>query len=180
MILKSKTACFSGYRPEKFSFPLEADCEAYINLQASITHAIGESVQVGYSRFLSGMARGFDLICAAILLEMKEMSSAYADVELVAVLPFAGHGFKGRWGDIHNMILEQVDEVVTLSDKHHRAVYLARNQYMVEQSGRLLCYYDGQSGGTAHTARWALRQGLEIHNLADYDLQADPFLNFLA
>ena len=174
---RAKTVCFSGYRPEKFPFPLEAGCDAYINLQAGITRAIGESVIAGYSRFLSGMARGFDLICAAILLEMKEISSVYADIELVAVLPFTGHGFKGRWGNIHDMILEQVDEVVTLSDRHHRAVYLARNQYMVEQSGRLLCYFDGQLGGTAHTVRCAIRQGLEIHNLAEYDVQADLFLN---
>ena len=174
---KRQTICFSGYRPEKFPFPLEAGCEAYINLQAGITRAIGESVIAGYSRFLSGMARGFDLVCAGILLEMKEISSIYGDVELVAVLPFAGHGFKGRWGTIHDMILEQVDEVVTLSDRHHRAVYLARNQYMVEQSGSLLCYFDGQLGGTAHTVRRAIRQGLEIHNLAEYDLQADSFLN---
>jgi hypothetical protein len=40
---KQHTVCFSGYRPEKFSFPLESDCEAYINLQAGITCAIGES-----------------------------------------------------------------------------------------------------------------------------------------
>ena len=177
MISKKHTVCFSGYRPEKFPFQLEAGCEEYINLQAGITRAIGESVIAGYSRFLSGMARGFDLICAAILLEMKEISSTYDKIELVAVLPFAGHGFKGRWGDIHDVILEQVDEVVTLSDKHHRAVYLARNQYMVEQSGRLLCYFDGQLGGTAHTVRCALHQGLEIHNLAKFDLQADSFLN---
>lgn len=177
---KRQTVCFSGYRPEKFPFPLDADCKAYKNLQAGITRAIGESAQAGYLRFLSGMARGFDLICAAILLEMKEMSSRYADVELVAVLPFAGHGFKGRWGVIHDMALEQADEVVTLSDKHHRNVFLERNRYMVEQSGRLLCYYDGQLGGTAHTVRCALHHRLEIHNLADYDLCAELFLDFSA
>jgi len=96
---KQHTACFSGYRPEKIPFPMEADCEAYINLQAGITRAIGESILAGYTRFLSGMARGFDLVCSGILLEMKKMAPNYADIELVSVLPFAGHGFKGRWGE---------------------------------------------------------------------------------
>ncbi len=102
---KMNTACFSGYRPEKFLFPLEADCWAYINLQADITSAIEESVKAGYTRFLSGMARGFDLVCSGILLEMKKMSPVYVDIELVVVLPFSGHGFKGRWGVVHDMVL---------------------------------------------------------------------------
>jgi len=164
---KCKTVCFSGYRPEKFPFPLEAGCEAYITLQANITRAIGESVQDGYTRFLSGMAKGFDLVCSAILLEMKNMSQVYTDFELVAVRPFAGHGFQGRWCDIHDMILEQADEIITLPSQANRQAYLKRNLFMVEQASRLLCYYDGQPGGTAHTFRWAVRNGLDIYNLAE-------------
>ena len=174
---KSKTVCFSGYRPEKFPFALEADCEAYINLQACITRAIGESVLAGYTRFLSGMARGLDLVCSGILLEMKKISPNYADIELVSVLPFAGHGFKGRWGVIHDLILEEADEIVTLASPRCRSAYLERNCYMVEQSSRLLCYFDGQLGGTAYTVRCAIRNGLDIYNLADYDLIVDQFLN---
>jgi Protein of unknown function (DUF1273). len=175
---RSKTACFSGYRPEKFPFPLEAGCEAYINLQANITQAIGESVQVGYTRFLSGMARGFDLICAAILLEMKKISPIYDDIELVAVLPFAGHGFKGHWGLIHEMVLEEASEIITLPSQANRQAYLERNSYMVKQSVRLLCYHDGRPGGTAHTVSSAIRSGLEICNLADYSQIVDSTLTF--
>ena len=164
---RSQTACFSGYRPEKFPFPMEAGCAAYINLQAAITRTIGQSVQAGYTRFLSGMARGFDLVCSGILLEMKKMSPFYADIELVAVLPFAGHGFKGRWGDIHDMVLEEASEIITLPAQANRQAYLYRNLFMVEQSSRLLCYYDGQPGGTVHTFRCAIQNGLEICNLAN-------------
>ena len=166
---KCKTLCFSGYRPEKFPFPMEAGCEAYIALQADITRAIGESVQAGYTRFLSGMARGFDLVCSGILLEMKKMSPVYADIELVAVLPFVGHGFKGRWGTVHDLVLEEADEIITLPSPANRQAYLECNRYMVEQSGRLICYYDGQPGGTAHTFHYAVRNELEICNLAVFN-----------
>ena len=166
---KYETVCFSGYRPEKFPFPLEAGCEAYIALQADITRAIGESVQAGYTRFLSGMARGFDLVCSGILLEMKKIISNYADIELVSVLPFAGRGFKGRWGTIHDLVLEEAAEIITLASPANRQAYLVRNRYMVEQSGRLICYYDGQPGGTAHTFHYAVRNELEICNLAVFD-----------
>ena len=167
---RSSTACFSGYRPEKFPFPLEANCDEYITLQADIAIAIGESVQAGYTRFLSGMARGFDLVCSSILLEMKKMSPIYSDIELVAVLPFTGHGFKGRWGYIHDMVLDEAAEIINLPSQRNRQAYLERNCYMVEQSSRLLCYYDGRLGGTAHTVRLAVHNKLEIFNLADYDL----------
>ncbi len=98
---------FQRLPPEKLPFPLKADCEAYIKLQADITRSIMESVRAGYTRFLSGMARGFDLIASGILLEMKGMFPVYAGVKLVAVLPFLGHGFHGRWGGVHDMILEE-------------------------------------------------------------------------
>jgi len=68
---------------------------------------------------------------------------------------------------------------VTLASPRCRSAYLDRNCYMVEQSSRLLCYFDGQLGGTAHTVRCAIRNGLEIYNLADYDLLTDRFLNKL-
>ena len=167
---KCKTVCFSGYRPEKFPFPLDADCKAYIALQANITRAIGEAVQAGYHRFLSGMARGFDLVSAAILLEMKKTHPVYADIELTAVLPFAGQGFKGHWGLVHDGILEGTDEIITLPSPANRQAYLIRNRYMVEQSSRLICYYDGQPGGTAHTFHYVVRSELEICNLADFHI----------
>lgn len=103
-----------AYRPEKFPFSMEAGCEPYVYLQAAITRATGESVQAGDARLLSGRARGFDLVCSGIPLEMKKISPVYADIELVAVPLFAGHGFKGWWGDIHDMVLEQADEIITL------------------------------------------------------------------
>jgi hypothetical protein len=43
----------------------------------------------------------------------ENMSTVYADIELAAVLPFVGHGLKGRWGVIHDMVLEEAGEVIT-------------------------------------------------------------------
>ena len=36
---------------------------------------------------------------------------------------------------------------------------------MVDNSSRLICYYNGCSGGTAFTVRYAGKKGLEIVNL---------------
>ena len=42
---------------------------------------------------------------------------------------------------------------------------------MVGASSLLVCYFDGQPGGTAQTVRLAEHDGLEIINLADPQLQ---------
>ena len=62
----------------------------------------------------------------------------------------------------------------TLADRHSSKAFLNRNRYMVEQSGLLLCYYDGRSGGTAHTVAQARRLGLEIRNLAEGGSRPKP------
>ncbi len=71
------------------------------------------------------------------------------------------------------MVLEEADETLIMPSLRSRKAYLDRNCYMVAQSSRLLCCYGGQPGGTAHSVRRAVRNGLEVHSLADYDLTAD-------
>jgi len=57
-MLKEKTACFSGYRPEKFSFILLNGQEQYLRLEARIKTELTKAVQEGYDTFLCGMAKG--------------------------------------------------------------------------------------------------------------------------
>jgi hypothetical protein len=42
-----------------------------------------------------------------------------------------------------------------------------RNKFMVENSSCLVCYWDGQTGGTAQTIDMAEKCGLSIVNLAE-------------
>lgn len=60
MICNQQTACFSGYRPEKFSFILLDGQEAYLELEARIKAEVAKAVNEGYDTFLCGMAKGFD------------------------------------------------------------------------------------------------------------------------
>ena len=41
---------------------------------------------------------------------------------------------------------------------------------MVDRCSRLICYFDGQPGGTAYTVRYALQQGVQLVNLAQEEL----------
>jgi len=97
---KYHTVCFSGYRPEKFSFSLDDKTSAeYKCLCENINEAIIEALELGYNAFLCGMARGFDLLCAQEVLEIRKRKK-YRDTQLIAVLPYGNHRFRGAWGGI--------------------------------------------------------------------------------
>ena len=162
---KATTACFSGYRPGRFSFILLGGQEAYLNLEARIQTAIMKSMEEGYDTFLCGMAMGFDLVCGNIALRLKQEKPECYELRLIAVPPHHGHGFTGPWGVLHSLVMSKADEIIYPTDKQNSQVYHVRNRFMVNNSSRLICYYDGQSGGTEYTVSYATKKGLEIINL---------------
>ena len=161
----NKTACFSGYRPEKFSFILIDGQEAYLNLQSKIRAAIITAVEDGFDTFLCGMARGLDLICGGLVLQLKQERPQYSGIRLIAVPPFPEHGFGGPWGVIHSLVMSRADDLVFPAENNSRRAYHLRNRDMVDHSSRLICYYDGQPGGTGYTVDYARQKGLEVVNL---------------
>ncbi|MDL2260530.1 SLOG family protein [Deltaproteobacteria bacterium OttesenSCG-928-K17] len=170
---KQKTACFSGYRPEKFAFILHQGNKAYLTLEKSIENAILQAVDDGYSSFICGAAKGFDLVAGSLVVALRESWAELADLNLVAVLPFERHGFSSEpWRTLHKMVLGGASEVVTLASKYHPQAYHDRNRYMVDHSSRLICYYDGQRGGTAYTVKYAGENGLIIVNVAKPKLES--------
>lgn len=164
-MLALKTVCFSGYRPEKFTFNLLGDHEDYRTLESRIEAEIINAVNSGYSNFMCGMAKGFDLICGGMLLKVKQASPEYAILKLIAVPPYHGHNFSGIWGEIHRLVMHQADEIHCQVEKFSMYAYQARNRYMVDHSSRLICYYGGQTGGTHNTVMYARGKRVEVVNL---------------
>ena len=163
---RKKTLSFSGYRPEKFKFILHQGNEAYLALEKRIENAILQAVDDGYTSFICGAAKGFDLVAGSLVVALRESWAELADLNLVAVLPFKRHGFSSEpWRTLHRMVLGGASEVVTLASKYYTQAYHDRNRYMVDHSSRLICYYDGQKGGTAYTIKYATKQELAIINV---------------
>lgn len=166
MLISSAAACaFSGYRPEKFSFPMVESHPQFEHLCREIETAIRGAVGDGYTTFFCGMARGFDLLCGALLLDLREQEE-YRGISLVVALPYQGEGFSGWWGTLYHRVRKNADDETVLCAAYTQDCFARRNRYMVEHSSRLICYWDGQEGGTAQTVRMAERQGLEVVNLA--------------
>ncbi|MFR5640330.1 MAG: SLOG family protein [Butyricicoccus sp.] len=147
--LRPVTCCFSGYRIEKMPFRNE-DCPAARELFAALDAAVAEAAADGCTRFLSGMSTGFDLWAAEAVLRAR----AALPVQLLCAVPFDGQAdrFPLEWKRRFNRCLLAADKVYALSRSYHAGCFAARNRFMVDASSRLICYYDGRSGGTAQTA----------------------------
>jgi len=74
-----------------------------------------------------------------------------------------------KWREIDRELyfdtLSKCDEVITISTKFNMNCYHNRDRYMVDNSSKLICYYDGGTSGTGSTVNYAKEKGCEIINL---------------
>ncbi len=150
------TLCFSGHR----SYVASAEGEA--RLAAALEAALDD----GYRVFVSGMAPGFDLAAAEAVVRLR----GAGDVRLVAAIPFRGQprGYGADDRRRYDALLEAADEVCVLAEGYSHGCYYRRDEWMVDRSGRIVCWYDGGNGrssGTRYTVRRALKAGLEVVNV---------------
>jgi len=155
---RDTTVSFSGYRPEKLPDGGVENSQSIKTMQTELREIIAESIESGFNTFLVGMADGFDTMAAEEVISLKN----FHKIRLVAVVPFDD----GRpQSDRVNYILAHSDDTVILSDTYSKGAYFQRNEYMVDNSSRLVCYYDGRYGGTEYTIDYAKKQGIEVINL---------------
>lgn len=167
-----RSCCFTGYRPEKFPFPLRPGHPLYNAFENKLTDAIFTLASDGFVRFYSGAAQGFDLLAAELVLLGR--SSHRLPIQLYCAVPFRGQadGWAPAWKKRYDAVLAQADHVEFLSDAYFQGCYQRRNRFMVDNSQTVLTYFDGKPGGTANTLSYARRTGTPVINLADFDMDA--------
>jgi uncharacterized phage-like protein YoqJ len=155
--MENYTVCFSGHRK------LENPDSVLINTRREVINLI----EHGANSFLNGMALGYDLLTARLVLDLKKV---YPQIRLTAVLPCPADCQTKFWKleqrTTYSKILEKADKVITLSPNYHRGCMQARNRYMVERSRCLVCFLTEETGGTAYTVRLARERGIRIINTA--------------
>jgi uncharacterized phage-like protein YoqJ len=146
------TLCFTGHRY------YSGDAEE------KLAEAIETAYADGYRVFISGMAQGFDLAAAETVLRAK---SSHPEIRLTAAVPFRGQarGFSAGDNARYEAILATADEVVTLREDYSFRCYWDRDDWMVQHSSRVICWYDGSRGGTRYTVRAAIDAAIDIVNL---------------
>lgn len=160
---KSQTVSFSGYRNEKIQISSD-DPHILHNLSLTIADTLLSLYDQGMRQFITGGAVGFDTIAAEQIIQLR---NTHPEVRLIIATPFPNQESKYHPADqkrYHNTIAS-ADEVHHVSQTYHAKAYLDRNKYMLLRSSRLVCYYDGQRGGTMYTVNRAIEMGHEIINL---------------
>ena len=161
---KETTCCFTGPRPARLPMNGNEYSAEIASLKVKLRSAVIDAYNEGFRFFISGMAEGFDLFAAETVLELK---SSLDGIALVAALPYSDvqKNHSSAVSKRIEKILSKADFVVSISEKYITGCEHNRNKYMVYNSSRIIGYYNGLSGGTAHCWNCALESGLEMVNL---------------
>lgn len=160
-----KACCFTGYRPCKFPFSLETGSRELARLENSVIETVF-SLSGKCTTFYTGMAMGFDIIAAEAVLLLKARCEK---TRLVCVLPYSmqGSGFPEPWRSRYNEIMRCADEVIVMSEGYYKGCYSRRNEFLVDNSDCVITWFDGRTGGTAATIKYAEKMSRQIINLND-------------
>lgn len=160
-----KICCFSGNRNDKLPFKGDRNAMGIKRLESTIEFEIERLIKDGFQFFITGMANGIDLICAETVLRLK---SKYKDIGIICVIPYAGHIREMRTDRdkyVYSLIERSCFRSITLATGYYKNCYKDRNEFMIENSSKLLAVYDSskQAGsGTYHTIRYAENTGLDV------------------
>ncbi len=162
------SVAFSGYRASKILSSNYCDTSTIKSIEHELRLTIESLYNRGYRKFIAGGSSGFDTLAAMAVLHTK---SYLKDISLNLALPFVGYNFGHNFG--YNIghsaqdqeILNRADNITYTSQEFHKEAFLVRNNYMLLNSSVLVCYYDGQRGGTMYTVNRAQKIGHEIINI---------------
>ena len=123
---------------------------------------IKRAIDKGYTTFITGMAKGVDLIAAEIVLCLRKQDSR---LKLICALPHPGFGRRWRngWTERFQKVLVQADLEQTICPKSSYSAYQTRNQWMVRHSSLVIAVFNGERGGTKNTLDFAKRTCVMIN-----------------
>ena len=158
MIQKNKSVAFTGHRSNRISMDREVLC-------SEIEKTVISLYISGYRHFMSGMAEGFDLLAAEVVLKIKKI---HPDIKLTAVIPFSGQSFRFSDKDKsrYATVLQQCDDTVLITKQYFAGCFHRRNDYLADNSNVIVSYFDGtSSGGTFYTVSRAKAKNIPIINI---------------
>ena len=117
-------------------------------------------IDAGYTKFYCGMAMGFDLTCAGLLLRLKK----FYKIELIACVPCENQEEKYSYYDklLYYDYLQKFDEVKYIEKNFTKSCMFKRNRYLVDNSDLVFAYLYKQKGGTYYTVEYAKKREKKI------------------
>ncbi len=160
-MMLSNTVCFTGHRNQKLPWGFNTNDFRYKLTMIETKNIIENCILNGKEHFISGMAIGFDMMCAEIVLNLKKK---YPHITLECALPCKNQEIKWTKNiqKKYHKILKNADKIRCVFDYYTKDCMQERNKYMVNSSSMVIALFDGQSGGTKKTIEYAKRQDKEI------------------
>ncbi len=160
--ITAQTVCFTGHRPQKLPWGFnENDVRCLAMKEVAKLEIENAIINGGKKHFISGMALGFDMICAELVLELKK---DYPFITLECAIPCKGQ--ESKWSTdqqkrYHN-IVKQADTTRCIYNHYIDGCMQERNRYMINNSSMVIALFNGKPGGTKITIDYAKQKGLEI------------------
>lgn len=126
------------------------------NIIAAIEQAIEQAVKDGYKHFISGGARGVDIIAARLVTEQIDFDSS---ITLELCLPYPD--FINNYD--YAYLRPYCSKITYVSSCYHISTFYKRDKVMVDNSDRIICVFDNTpKGGTYNTMQYALNKDIEM------------------
>lgn len=156
MTQEINTCCFTGHRPQNFSFKFDETHPDCIRIKDALKKCIKELItNYNVSHFISGMALGVDIWAAETVLSLKQ---EFPHITLGSALPCETQAVK--WNlesrERYYSILAKCDKETMLQKHYTPSCMNDRNKYMVDNSDYVITVWNGSGSGTGSTVKYAL------------------------
>ncbi len=156
-IIKSKTCSFTGHRI--------IDTSSSPKVMSGLLETCEDLIAKGFDTFISGGARGFDLLAAEAILTLKK---THPHIRLVMALPCKNQ--TQGWGkadkERYENVLSLCNQIEYISENYFEGCMQIRNRFMINNSSICVAYLKNARGGTYSTVLYAKEQGIQVINLA--------------
>ncbi len=117
-------------------------------------------IDIGYTKFYCGMAIGFDMTCAGLLLRLKKRNT----IELIACIPCKKQEEKYTYYDkvLYYNYLKKFDKVIYIEENFTKSCMFKRNRFLVDNSDLVFAYLYKERGGTYYTVEYAKKREKKI------------------
>lgn len=161
--LRRLTCCFTGHQ----DLPPGEDRK----IITRVRYQVRDLLEGGVLYFGVGGARGFDMLAAEYMLDLRDRDKNR--IRIISVLPFPGYmdGWAEEDRRRQEEILRRSDKIVWVSRENRRGIYLERDRKLVDGSAYCISYCRRTTGGTAYTVRYAMKQGIPVMNASSWDLR---------
>lgn len=174
IIPKEKTVCFSGHRPEKLPDGGDMSSPVMGVIRSLLHQEIALAIDDGYTCFITGLARGIDLIAGELVLDFKRKDPR---IELVAAVPYRAQPKNLRSYEkfVYGCLINEAADIIYVSEEYTKTCMQKRNQFMIDNSSRLIAAVSSYRSGTGQTIRLAEKAGIEVRviNIAKIAETAD-------